>query len=127
MKYKDALNTIKRYPLNYSGNCSNIQSHVHEFVASTKLAETGHERHNHRIAGITGEAIPIGNGHHIHKFCTRTDFYDDHFHEVLGSTCPDIDVTPEKHIHYVQGHTTVDDNHKHRYEFTTQIGPSPLT
>lgn len=126
MNYKYALETVKRYPLTYNitGGC-NSQCHVHEFQASTGFAESGDDRHNHRFAGVTGEAIPICDGQHVHKYSTRTDFVEGHYHEVLGTTCPNINVSDGKHIHFVCGCTTVEDNHKHKYEFATQTSPSP--
>jgi hypothetical protein len=39
------------------------QRHVHEFEGSTKLAEEGADRHNHRFAGVTGQAIRVGESH----------------------------------------------------------------
>ena len=33
------------------------QSHVHEFLGSTRLAELEEEPHNHRFAGVSCEAI----------------------------------------------------------------------
>ncbi|WP_428993735.1 YmaF family protein [Brevibacillus choshinensis] len=51
---------------------------MHEFTGSTKFAEEGDERHNHRFAGVTGKAIRRGNSH-IHIIRTKADFFD-HFH-----------------------------------------------
>jgi hypothetical protein len=42
------------------------QRHVHEFEGSTKLAEQGSDRHNHRFAGVTGQAIRVGKSH-VHE------------------------------------------------------------
>lgn len=39
------------------------QTHVHEFTGSTEFAEEGRDRHNHRFAGVTGEAIRYGKSH----------------------------------------------------------------
>jgi hypothetical protein len=105
----------------------NNQEHVHEFEASTRLAEEGNERHNHRTAGVTGEAIPIGNGRHKHDFCSNTDFFVDHHHLVRSCTGPDISVGDGKHVHFVDTFTNVVENHKHRIQFATLIGPSPIT
>lgn len=53
-------------------SCGHEQGHVHEFLGSTHLAEAGQDRHNHRFAGVTDEAIPIGKGNvndgHRHEF-----------------------------------------------------------
>lgn len=101
------------------------QTHVHEFEESTKLAEEGEDRHNHRVAGVTGEVIPVQGGH-IHPYgVLNTDFLD-HHHEIGGLTGIDIPIpNTNKHIHLMCGVTTCNDGHNHRYLFTTQID-SPL-
>ena len=96
------------------------QTHVHEFVASTKLAEEGNDRHNHRFAGVTGEVIPVGRHSHIHRIAVNTDFLD-HHHEVIIETGPPIPVGNGKHVHFVKGMTTIIDNHEHDLEFATLI------
>lgn len=96
------------------------QTHVHEFLGSTRLAEEGEERHNHRFAGVTSEAIPF-EGSHIHTFLTNTDFYEDHHHEVGMVTGPAIFVGSGRHVHFVRGATTIDDEHFHNYIFATLI------
>lgn len=103
------------------------QTHVHEFEASTHLAETGEDRHNHRFAGVTGEVIPLGNGKHKHELRTNTDFFVNHHHQVIADTGPNISVSSDKHVHFVHSFTTFVDGHKHEVEFATLIGPSPLT
>lgn len=102
---------------------SESQTHVHEFTGSTKLAELGRDRHNHRFAGVTGEVIPRGNSH-VHAILTNTDFLD-HHHEVGITTGPAINVGNGKHIHFVRGRTTLDDGHVHQFQFATLI-QSPL-
>lgn len=96
-----------------------VQTHVHEFVASTKLAEEGNERHNHRFAGFTSEVIPKGDSH-VHIIMVNTDFFD-HHHKVAIETGPAIPVGDGKHVHYVKGTTTLDDGHVHEIEFATLI------
>jgi hypothetical protein len=110
--------------INMSGN---DQAHVHEFLGSTHLAEAGEDRHNHRFAGVTEEAIPIGNGRHVHNFRSNTDFFENHFHMVKGRTGPNIELPDGKHIHFEEAVTTVNDGHRHEFEFATLIGPSPIT
>lgn len=95
------------------------QTHVHEFLASTKLAEEGDDRHNHRFAGVTSEVIPRGNSH-IHVLMVNTDYLD-HHHEVAIETGPAIRVSEDKHVHFVKGTTTLDDGHVHQLEFATLI------
>lgn len=135
MKYKEFLETIKKYPLSsnepetVAGGCcsNNSHSHVHEYEGSTHIAEEEEDPHNHRFAGVTGGAIPIGNGRHKHEFRSNTDFFEDHHHIICGFTGPDIQVSPDKHVHFVDSFTTVNDNHRHKLEFATLIGPSPIT
>ncbi|WP_241428107.1 YmaF family protein [Clostridium sp. DJ247] len=103
-----------------------MQTHVHEFEESTKLAETGEDRHNHRVAGVTSEVIPSGGGRHVHAFgVINTDFLD-HHHEIGGTSGPDIPIPgTNKHVHVISGITTFNDGHAHEFLFTTQID-SPL-
>ncbi|MGG3469535.1 YmaF family protein [Neobacillus pocheonensis] len=96
-----------------------VQTHVHEFTASTKLAEEEEDRHNHRFAGVTSEVIPMGDSH-VHNIMVNTDFLD-HHHEVAITTGPAIPVGGGKHIHVVSGTTTLDDGHVHELFFTTLI------
>lgn len=95
------------------------QTHVHEFEGSTKLAEESEERHNHRFAGVSSEAIPSGSSH-VHGIFTNTDFFD-HLHEISMQTGPAIDVGGGKHVHFVEGITTLDDGHVHNFEMATLI------
>ena len=101
------------------------QTHVHEFLGSTQLAEENDERHNHRFAGVTSEVIPLSSGNHKHAFFVNTDFFD-HHHELAGETGPAIPVSENKHVHFAQVITTVDDDHFHNAIFATLI-QSPLT
>ena len=100
----------------------NEQTHVHEYSQSVKLAESGNDRHNHRAAGVTGEAIPIDGGrNHVHRINDNVDFLD-HFHQIRVVTGPAIRIPgTNKHVHAVCGQTTVVDGHRHEFVFTTQI------
>ena len=106
----------------HNKNCHK-QRHTHEFLGSTKLAELEEDPHNHRFAGVTGEAIPHGRSH-FHKLETNTDFVD-HFHEIIDRTSLAIPVGNGKHVHLVKGMTTENDGHRHNYIFATLI-ESPL-
>lgn len=97
-----------------------VQTHTHEFESSTKLAEEGDDRHNHRFAGVSSEVIPIKGGGHKHTLFTLTDFFG-HLHEVAVETGPAINVGDGKHVHFVSGNTTMDDGHFHEFAFTTLI------
>ncbi|PWK14850.1 YmaF family protein [Tumebacillus permanentifrigoris] len=96
------------------------QRHVHEFLGSTKLAEEGDDRHNHRFAGVSGEAIPRGDSH-VHVLTTNTDFLDHHHRLLRIVTGPAIPVGNGKHIHFVKGVTTFVDGHVHVFNLTTLI------
>lgn len=97
-----------------------VQTHTHEFLSSTKLAEEGDDRHNHRFAGVTSEVIPLSCGGHKHTVFTLTDFFG-HLHQVAVETGPAICVGNGKHVHFVSGNTTMDDGHFHEFAFTTLI------
>jgi hypothetical protein len=103
-------------------NCPNptVQTHTHEFESSTKLAEEGDDRHNHRFAGVSSEVIPISGKNHKHTIFTLTDFFG-HLHEVTIETGPAIDVGHGKHVHFASGETTLNDGHLHEYAFNTLI------
>jgi hypothetical protein len=95
------------------------QTHVHEFLGSTKLAEECDERHNHRFAGVTSEVIGKGKSH-VHRITVNTDFFD-HHHKLIITTGPAIRVGKGKHVHFVKGSTTFNDGHVHQFVFSTLI------
>lgn len=100
-----------------------VQKHVHEFLGSVRLAELEEDPHNHRFAGVSGEAKGKGKSH-VHKLKTRTDFVD-HYHEIEVTTGPAIDVGGGKHVHFVESITTEVDGHVHTFAVATLI-ESPL-
>ncbi|MGL5434674.1 MAG: YmaF family protein [Lachnospiraceae bacterium] len=99
-----------------SRNChwEREQRHVHEFTGSVRLAELNEDPHNHRFAGVSGQAIPCGSSH-IHEICTNTDFYEDHFHFINTKTGPAIPVGDGRHVHFVSAMTNVEDGHFHEF------------
>jgi hypothetical protein len=99
------------------------QTHVHEFLGSTKLAEEEEDRHNHRFASVTTEEIPKDCSH-VHGFSVNTDFFD-HHHEIAGQTDIAVKVGDDKHVHFAKDMTTEDDGHVHEFQFATLI-ESPL-
>lgn len=99
---------------------SEEQRHVHEVLGSVEIAEPEEDPHNHRFATVSGQAIPISNGDHIHEVKFRTDFYEDHFHEFHGKTLGAIK-TGDRHVHFLESATTVVDGHKHNFRVTTLI------
>jgi len=100
-----------------------VQTHDHEFLGSTKLAEEGDDRHNHRFASVTSQVIPLSGGGHKHSFFVNTDFFENHHHEVAGETGANIPIPGSngKHTHFVLARTTIDDGHFHEYQFITLI------
>lgn len=92
--------------------------HVHEFLGSTKLAGT--TLHNHRFAGVSGRAIPIGRDH-IHFVSTNTDFAVGHIHRIRVFTGLKIPVGRGRHVHFVRGTTTFNFGHDHDFVFATLI------
>lgn len=96
------------------------QRHVHEVQGSVEIAEAEEDPHNHRFATVTGQAIPIGKGDHIHEVKFRTDFYEDHFHEFSGKTGGMIKVG-DRHVHFLESVTTVNDGHRHKFRLSTFI------
>lgn len=99
-----------------------VQRHVHEVVGSVKIAEANEDPHNHRFAGMTGEAIFVNNRtSHIHKLETTTDFYEDHYHDIDVRVGRAIPVADGRHIHYVYACTEAADGHKHEFMVATLI------
>lgn len=96
-----------------------FRQHVHEFLGSTRISESGEEAHNHRFAGISGPAIPSGNSH-VHRIVTITD-NTDHIHRIEDTTGEAIPVGGGRHVHFVRGVTTFEDGHRHEYIFATLI------
>lgn len=104
-------------------NDEEMMTHVHEFSESVKLAEECDDRHNHRVAGVTGEVILIDSGrNHVHAINNQNTDFLDHFHKICIITGPAIPIPgTNKHIHLIAGETTVVDGHFHEFLFTTQI------
>lgn len=96
------------------------QTHVHEYTGSVMVAEEEEDCHNHRFAGVSGEAIPYKNSH-IHELFTYTDFYEEHFHEIGKKTGPAIYVSKDRHVHFAEGKTTFNGGHAHRFVVATLI------
>jgi len=101
--------------------CEEEQQHVHEFEGSTRIAEIKEDPHNHRFAGVSGQAIRIKGGNHVHLIETRTDFYENHFHKIIKVfTDPAVWVN-DRHVHFVSDTTTENDGHTHDFIFATLI------
>ncbi|APQ74068.1 YmaF family protein [Clostridium botulinum] len=100
-------------------NCKERQTHVHEFLGSTRLAEIQTEPHNHRFAGVSGQAIRSGNSH-VHRITTNTDFFN-HFYMINVLSGPAIPVGNGRHVHFVSGVTSFNDGHRHEFIFATLI------
>ena len=77
------------------------------------------DAHNHIFAGVSSPAITVKGGH-VHKFKSRTDFFD-HFHEFEAITGLPIPVGDGSHVHLVEAQTNVVDDHFHELIFATLI------
>ncbi|MDF2985606.1 MAG: hypothetical protein K0R50_1116 [Eubacterium sp.] len=120
----NTVNTTNTATAENMDNSKEKQTHVHEFLSSTKLAEENDDRHNHRVAGVTSQVIPLPGGNHKHAIFSNTDFLD-HLHEIGAETGPAVRVGNGKHVHFVKGTTTINDEHFHNFAFATLI-ESPL-
>ena len=96
------------------------QRHVHEIVGSVFIAEREKDPHAHRFAGVSGEAILLPNGNHVHKIRLRTDFFDEHFHEICGVSSGAIKVG-DRHVHFAKAATTCNDGHRHLFRVASLI------
>lgn len=83
------------------------------------IAEAQDDPHNHRFAGVSGEAILIP-GSHVHPIEIRTDFYEDHFHMIEGTSGPAI-VVGDRHVHFVMAETSFEDGHAHQFRVAALI------
>ena len=106
---------------NKSGNCPwpTSQTHVHEILGSTKIAEVCTDPHNHRFATVSDEVIGSGLNH-VHEVKFRTDFYENHFHEFCGRTEAAIPVG-DRHVHFLASVTNCRDGHRHEFRLGTLI------
>ena len=102
-------------------DCNRRQKHVHEIVGSVQIAERDTDPHNHRFATVSGEAMPTGNGDHVHEVCFHTDFYENHFHELKGRTGGAFHVGGGRHVHFIEAMTECEDGHFHRFRAASLI------
>jgi YmaF family len=102
--------------------CRRIRRHVHEVQGSTLITTENGQPHNHRFAGVTGDAIPINNGtDHIHKLETITDTFDEHHHCIKVWVGRAIPVGDGRHVHFVYAKTECADGHVHKFRVATLI------
>ena len=72
------------------------EQHVHEILGSTVIAERCECAHNHRFATVSGEAIPVGDGRHVHFANSCTTSADGHTHEFRVATLIDNPIEESK-------------------------------
>ena len=94
-----------------------IKGHVHQFSAETDSAKIGNSHHDHYLSGVTGKAIIIGDGNHIHRLTTQT-VLGDHQHDIDLYTGPAIPTKGGRHVHKVLGESETSRNHAHKLNFT---------
>jgi hypothetical protein len=97
-----------------------VLRHVHEVLGSVRIAEAETDPHNHRFATVSGQAILVGGGDHVHEVFFRTDFYENHFHEFCGRTSGAVPVG-DRHVHFLQSQTQEADEHFHEFRVATLI------
>lgn len=100
-----------------------MMTHVHEVEGSVRLAELEEDPHNHRFAGVTEEVMMTPGGH-IHKFVSKTDFYEDHFHPICVFTGLPVFVgrgEDKRHVHFIDAKTECADEHFHEFIAATLI------
>lgn len=100
-----------------------FQTHVHEVLGSVRLAELDEDPHNHRFAGVTEEVMIVPGGH-IHRFISKTDFYEDHFHPICVLTGLPVPVgqgEDMRHVHFIDSDTEVREGHFHEFIAATLI------
>ena len=93
--------------------------HVHEVIGSTFIAERCNDPHNHRIAAVSGKAIPFMDSH-VHNITFRTDSYDGHYHEFCGTSSPAIPVGDGRHVHFAKAYTSYADGHAHEFRLASR-------
>ncbi len=99
-----------------------IQGHTHEYVGSVLIVHDKEiKNHNHRFTGVTGEAIYMQDGTHIHYINSRTDYFDDHYHDVCAMSEKCVYLETGKHVHYMHGTTDEQKGHKHKFQAATLI------
>ena len=76
--------------------------------------------HNHRIAAVSGKAIPFMDSH-VHNITFRTDSYDGHYHEFCGTSSPAIPVGDGRHVHFAKAYTSYADGHAHEFRLASLI------
>ena len=94
--------------------------HVHEVIGSTFIAERCNDPHNHRIAAVSGKAIPFMDSH-VHNITFRTESYDGHYHEFCGTSSPTIPVGDGRHVHFAKAYTSYADGHAHEFRLASLI------
>lgn len=104
---------------NFHENDHHERCHRHEIQGSVRVAEHDCEAHNHRFAGISGEAIPMGQSH-VHEVRFTTDTYENHDHEFCGRTSPAYPICGG-HVHYLESTTSRDDGHCHSFRVISNI------
>ena len=63
-------------------------------------------------------------GGHIHKFISKTDFYEVHFHPICVTTGLQVPVgqgDDRRHVHFIDSETECEDGHFHEFIAATLI------
>ncbi len=93
--------------------------HVHEYRNKTSVDD----RHKHRMEGITGPAVRVGNTH-IHYLCGSTSFDDGHRHLYTDYTGPAIETRDNSHVHEYRDYVAHAGKPLHVHKYSDKTGPA---
>lgn len=85
------------YPVNGTAD----DGHTHDYQGTSKAAAADGQLHFHRFYGVTGPAIPLPDGRHIHRI--KQEMFDEPFQFEGGSYRTVL--TIPRHIHSYAGST----------------------
>jgi hypothetical protein len=93
--------------------------HVHEYRNETSVDD----RHRHRMEGVTGPVVQVGNSH-IHYICGSTSFDDGHRHLYTDYTGPARYSRDNSHVHEYKGYVAHAGDPLHVHKYYDKTGPA---
>ncbi len=84
--------------------------HVHQFEGNTTCTD-----HAHILSGISGPAVYLPTGNHVHLIRGKTNFMDNHFHEYEVYSGPNVELPQGYHVHNINLQTFTADGHTHMF------------
>lgn len=80
-RYKDIKNSEDKISDEKYSRDNRIKDHRHDDEDYVRK-----NLHSHHFSAISGKAIPLGEGNHMHEVKFLSDIVDNHFHEFYGKT-----------------------------------------